>query len=312
MTPRTLQHLKRFAQQERVQAGSLIVTLLGDAVHPRGGTFWLGSLIHLLADLSINERLIRTAIYRLVKDGWLTPEPLGRRTNYRLTSTGLSRIEQASQRIYAPHSPPWDGYWRMWMLAPDMSPKDKDALRKALQWQGFGTWQNQVFIHPGADLSSVMTMLHDEGLGRLLSRMWPLSAHTLPVNKSLPDTKVVKLAWDLEELAMRYRAFIQTYEPLLHEWRGTTLGVDTHLPQNAFLLRLLLIHDHRRLWLRDPMLPGDLLPTHWPGDIARQLCQSLYLKLRPASERHLDEWLVLADASPTRSHKWFGQRFKKC
>jgi len=311
MIPRTLQHLKRFAQQERVQAGSLIVTLLGDAIHPRGGTFWLGSLIQLLSDLSINERLIRTAIYRLVKDGWLTSEPIGRRTNYSLTSTGLSRIEQASQRIYAMHSPTWDGHWRMLVLSPDMQTKDKETLRKALQWQGFGVWQSQMFIHPVADLNEVMASLHDEGHGHLLSHIWPLTSQTLPTKRSLAHHQVVTVAWDLKELAKRYRAFVQTYEPLLKDWDPST-NDEPSRTQHAFLLRLLLIHDHRRLWLRDPLLPADLLPDAWPGETARRVCRKLYLQLREASEIHLNQHLHLADGNPTRSQKWFGQRFKKC
>ena len=56
------QRIADFRAQDRVQAGSLITTLFGDAVIPRGGRIWLGSLIRLLEPLGVNERLVRTAV----------------------------------------------------------------------------------------------------------------------------------------------------------------------------------------------------------------------------------------------------------
>jgi phenylacetic acid degradation operon negative regulatory protein len=53
-------------------------------------------------------------------------------------------------------------------------------------------------------------------------------------------------------------------------------------------VRILLIHDYRRIVLRDPRLPSGLLPPDWPGLPARALCARLYAALAPASERWLD------------------------
>ena len=71
--------IAEFRQQDRMKTGSLIVSIFGDAILPRGGRVWLGSLIRLLEPLQLNERLIRTSIFRLVKEGWLQSEALGRR-----------------------------------------------------------------------------------------------------------------------------------------------------------------------------------------------------------------------------------------
>ena len=59
-------------------------------------------------------------------------------------------------------------------------------------------------------------------------------------------------------------------------------------PELALVARLLLIHDYRRLVLRDPLVPGALLPVAWPGNTARALCAGLYLALLPGSERWMD------------------------
>ena len=51
----------QFRRQRPLRGGSLIVTLFGDAIMPRGGAVALGSLIALAAPFGLNERLVRTA-----------------------------------------------------------------------------------------------------------------------------------------------------------------------------------------------------------------------------------------------------------
>jgi phenylacetic acid degradation operon negative regulatory protein len=52
-------------------------------------------------------------------------------------------------------------------------------------------------------------------------------------------------------------------------------------------LRTLLIHEYRRVLLRDPNLPEALLPAGWPGIQARALCETLYRGLLSGSESFL-------------------------
>src|SRR5208337_3146400 len=58
-----------------LKAKSLVVTVWGDAIAPHGGAVWLSGLIRLLAPLGLNERLVRTSVYRLAQEGWLDVEP---------------------------------------------------------------------------------------------------------------------------------------------------------------------------------------------------------------------------------------------
>ena len=69
-------------QQSRVRAGALIISLFGDAVAPRGGRLWVGSLIRLLQPLGIDDRLVRTADAALL----------------RAKAMGRDRVEVAQQR----------------------------------------------------------------------------------------------------------------------------------------------------------------------------------------------------------------------
>jgi len=59
-------------------------------------------------------------------------------------------------------------------------------------------------------------------------------------------------------------------------------------PLPSFLLRTLLIHEYRKIHLRDPLLPSELLPVAWVGADAYRLCRAIYARLAPVAERHLD------------------------
>lgn len=303
-----LQHrLDEFRQQRRVQAGSLIISVFGDAILPRGGRIWLGSLIRLLEPLELNERLIRTSVFRLVKDEWLRTETFGRRADYVLTTSGRRRFEEASRHIYASHAPLWDRRWRLILVVGDLEQKVREQLRRALFWQGFGALGGDCFVHPSADLPSVLDALIAEGLGAALAVLLPLFAADSRSAQSASDADLVARAWDLGQLATAYGEFVAVYQPILDELRGDLLAELSE--QDAFLLRSLLIHDYRRLLLRDPELPEVLLPADWPGQQARLLCKELYRRLGPLSGRHLDRYFCLADGSQPAEDSTLPERF---
>lgn len=287
--------IEAFRAQRRVQATSLIITVFGDAVLPRGGRIWLGSLIRLLEPLDLNERLVRTSVFRLVKEGWLIAETVGRRSNYALAPAGRRRFEEASQQIYSSRAPLWDRRWRIILLVGEPEAKQREALRRALFWQGFGLVGGHCFIHPGAELGDALDMLTADGLGALLHQLRPLVAADFHSALAASDADLVQRAWDLDALAADYAGFIATYAPLLEQLRASTLPA--HAEEQAFLVRILLVHDYRRSLLRDPELPEVLLPADWPGHRARLLCKELYKRLEPASNRHLERHLRLADDS---------------
>jgi phenylacetic acid degradation operon negative regulatory protein len=287
--------LDDFRQQTRVQATSLIISLFGDAVAPHGGRIWLGSLIGLLAPLGLSERLVRTSVFRLAKDGWLATEAHGRRADYLLTPAGRRRFDEASRHIYASHAPLWDRRWRLILVVGELDAKERESLRRALFWQGFGVLDASTFIHPSADLGAAFDALVAEGLSPLLGKLLPLLAAESRFELSANDAGLVKRAWNLGELGDAYAGFVAAYLPILAELRR-----DRHAAiaaEEAFLLRTLLIHDYRRLLLRDPELPDVLLPGDWPGQQARLLTRELYRRLRAPSEQHLEAQLRLADGS---------------
>ena len=300
--------LERFLQKSRIQAGSLITTVFGDAILPRGGRVSLGSMIQLLQPLGANERLVRTAVYRLVKEEWLQSEALGRKTDYMLTPSGHRRFDEASRQIYAADNPGWDRRWRLILIVGELDTRLREQLRKALFWHGFGETATGSFVHPTADLENVMESLVSEGLEAVLGHLMPMVAVNSRAAHCATDIEMVQKAWNLDGLALSYEGFLQKYEPIRDAL--VACGQEDLSQENAFLIRTLLIHDVRRLLLRDPQLPESLLPAHWPGSRARHLCRDLYRKLLPLSERHLDACVRLSSGSAPNASQVVVSRFE--
>src|ERR1700739_4712994 len=99
--------LKRFRRQRPIRGGSLLITIFGDSIAPRGGVISLGSLIDLALPFGLTERLVRTSVARLAGDGWLVARREGRRSDYRLPPTGRDRFAEATSRIYGATPDSW-------------------------------------------------------------------------------------------------------------------------------------------------------------------------------------------------------------
>lgn len=275
---------------------------------PRGGRIWLGSLIALLKPLQINERLVRTAIFRLVKEGWMYSEAIGRRADYMLTPAGQRRFEETARHIYASNAPLWDRRWRLILTVGELDAKQRERLRRAFFWQGFGVLGSDCFVHPSTDLTTAFDALMTEGMSDLLKHLMPLLAADAGSDLSASDADMVQRAWNLEQLGTSYTDFATRYHPILDSLRHDVQ--DEIDDESAFLLRTLLIHDYRRLLLRDPELPDVLLPGNWPGQKARLLCKELYRRLLAPSERHIELHMKLADGKTPRVLPMLAERFQ--
>ena len=298
-----------FCRQKRLHANSLVISMFGDVVAPRGGRIWLGSLIRLLEPVGLGGARIRTAVFRLARDEWLGSEAFGRRSDVLLTRSGQTRFEEASRHVYAPLAPVWDRRWRLILGVAQLGQKDRDALRRVLYWQGFGVLRCDCFVHPSADLSAAFDALLAEGLGHLLDGLMPMLATDVSLSGAASNADLVARAWNLDQLATAYERFVATYMPSLLEIQGERNALIDE--EEAFLMRLLLIHDYRRLLLRDPELPEMLLPDGWPGQVARLLCKTLYRALLAPSERHLDLCFSTADGSRPSLIPSFCERFSE-
>ncbi len=287
--------IEQFQQQQRVRAGSLIMTVFGDAVLPRGGRIWLGSLIRLLEPLGLTERLVRTSVFRLTKEQQLRVDAQGRRAEYGLTASSRLRFQEASRRIYASHAPVWDRRWRLILVVGDLDGRPRERLRQALQSQGFGALGKECFVHPFADLGVAFDALAADGMGDIVGSLRSLLAADADTALGASDADLMACAWNLERVEESYATFVSDYLPILDDLRRDRMRRVE--PPEAFHLRVLLIHDYRHLLLSDPEFPEALLPANWPGQRARMVCRELYRRLAGPSAQYLDAHMQLADGT---------------
>src|SRR5690606_4708037 len=138
---------QRYLERHPPRAKSLVMTLFGDAIRPHGGALWLGSLIRLLAPFGINDRLVRTSVFRLAEDGWLTGRREGRRSIYTLRDSAVKRFARAYRRVYSPTYLEWSGYWTLVFASNGrLNPQTRSELRRELSWEGFSALSPIIFI----------------------------------------------------------------------------------------------------------------------------------------------------------------------
>jgi phenylacetic acid degradation operon negative regulatory protein len=269
----------QFRRQRPLRGGSLLITLFGDAIAPRGGAITLASLIELASPFGLNERLVRTAMTRLADDGWLESRREGRRSEYRLSPDGAERFAAATRQIYGVPERRWAGVWSL-VLLPTSDGRVREAAREVLGWAGFGEPAAGVFMHPALPVAEVKALLHGSpALASALVLSGTGDAQQVHV-------RLASLGWDLGDIAARYARFLRQFGPA-----AAALASPPAAPAApaaaAFALRTLLIHEYRKVHLRDPLLPAELLPVGWVGADAYALCRDVYERVAAASERHL-------------------------
>jgi phenylacetic acid degradation operon negative regulatory protein len=264
--------VSRFRRQRPLRAGSLLITILGDAIAPRGGTVTLASLIRLAQPFGITERLVRTSVGRLAKDGWLQSRRAGRQSEYLLTEHGKHRFAEATRRIYGRNPDTWDEHWTLLLVPPGAS-----RVREEMLWLGFGQIEPSLLAHPNLGVADARRQLGEIGVDGTAMLMRARS------EGREADRKLAATGWDLNELTRSYRRFVTGFNPL----QQLLAAHPVVAPETAFVIRTLLVHEYRKIHLRDPLLPRALLPTDWIGDAAYELCQRLYRGMFQAAEEHL-------------------------
>jgi phenylacetic acid degradation operon negative regulatory protein len=264
--PHPLSRIIELLKREPSRTGSIVITVFGDAIVPRGGSVWLGTLLEFFRTIDIDSGVVRTAMSRLAADGWLERQRVGRNSFYRLVKKGRQTFDAATKHIYDPQVSDWTGRFELLLIG---NGEDRDASREALKNAGFGSPLPGVWIAPSG------VPIPEE------------AAHAIRLEVSAEDDsgrRLLSESWPLDRTADAYLKFMKIFEPL----RGWIDRREPLADVDAFTARILLIHYYRRVVLRDPLLPAALLPRDWPGRAARQLCGEIYRGLLPASEQWLD------------------------
>lgn len=293
--------LADITKEQSLSGTSIIITVFGDSVSQHGGSIWLGSLIRALAPLGFSERLVRTSVFRLVNDDWLSVRKIARRSYYSFTDSGNSQFARVARRIYQAEQPKWNNGWILLLL--NLVPiEKKDELRKKLLWQGFGQLSHDLFAHHRFDEQSLDEILAETDVINNVIVLHS-EAHGLPSRHALKALAQEK--WDIAELEKKYKRFLVIFRPVL----DAMIKSNKLEPEACFLMRTLLIHEYRRILLKDHDLPVLLLPSGWPGVNARNLAVNLYARLSPGAEQFITSELESAEGALSKASPSFRERF---
>jgi len=283
METKLSQFIQHALDSQPISGTSLIISLYGDALQYRGGEVWLGSLTNLLEPMGFSDRFVRTSVFRLQKESWLDIEKIGRRSYYRISERGQNQFRHAESKIYQSEQPEWDGKWDLLLL--EAADKDeKVRLKKELSWLGFGQFNASLMAAPSNAQSDIPSLLSE--LKAAESVVYFRADY--PYNRSEKSLKeLVSSSWSLQDVAEHYHQFIVLFRPLALLLKD--LSDEQISPEQCFQLRLLLIHFYRRVVLKDPLLPDELLPVQWEGQIARHLCTNIYQRIEQAATRYVTE-----------------------
>lgn len=256
-----------------VQARSALFDVYGSYLRARGGSATIAALVRLLEPLGFGAPAIRTAVSRMVRQGWLRPLRLPGGPGYALTERAELRLDEASARIYRTRSSTWERRWHVVALEALPARGTRDRLSSSLRLLGYGpvgpaTW---IAPRPSRELADVLAT---EGV----------AARAFHAKHDGDDAELAALAWDLAGLGQDYTAFVA-------EWRPRMSAVDGSAPAEAFAASQRLLHAWRRFLFRDPGLPDELLPAGWPGTVAAEFFDQHTARLAPAADRFLDRCL---------------------
>jgi phenylacetic acid degradation operon negative regulatory protein len=233
-------------------ARSLLLTVLGEFVHPRHSSVWTATLLEALGAVGVEEKSARQALSRTASEGLLTSTRHGRRVLWELTPSGADLLDEGTRRIYGfmRERHPWDGRWLVLSLPiPESQRQLRHRLRTRLTWLGLGSPTSGLWVSPDATKSdAVHDAVHELGLD---SRAF---AWVGPASGIGDETALLTDAWELDDVEERYVAFLAAFG---------SREVDS--PGDAFVAQVEMVQAWRRFPFLDPDLPAELLDHAWPG-----------------------------------------------
>ncbi|WP_036490187.1 PaaX family transcriptional regulator [Nocardioides sp. CF8] len=250
-----------------MHARSALFDVYGDHLGTHGHVAAVADLVRLLAPLGIAAPAVRTAVSRMVSQGWLAPATVEGARGYAATTQAVRRLEESATRIYQRQPRSWDGSWQLVFVAPYADRTTRAAVLRDLPFLGYAELADRVWVSPfpRAELEATLARVG-------------ASATTAVVEDFDPADAPVQ-AWDLEALAAAYDVWMREAADRM----AADLAAHADPDEAAYAARFRLVHEWRKFLFTDPGLPSELLPTDWPGHRATAFFQVEGERLRPAA-----------------------------
>ncbi len=257
----------RVWQTPYMHARSALFDVYGDHLRTRGNQAPVAALVRMLDPVGIAAPAVRTAISRMVMQGWLEPVHVDGGRGYRATERATRRLDEAADRIYRRTVKDWDGTWHLLFVTPPDDRSARTRLRADLGFVGYAELTDNVWVSPFVRTELAFV------LGRAGARARSARATDF-------DPPPVE-AWDLGALRTAYEDWLNTASDRV----GRQLTAHHDEDQGAFAARFELVHEWRKFLFADPGLPEQLLPADWPGRAAADLFAAEAERLKPAADR---------------------------
>lgn len=265
-------------------ARSLLLTILGEYVLPRGEAVWQETLVGALVSVGYTQQAARQALARSVRDGWLETVRHGRRARVSLSDATAALLRTGARRIYAFGQPwEWDGRWLVLILrVPEERREVRHQLRTRLAWAGLGSMGGGVWLTPHVEREAELReAIREAPAAEATSFVAELGCMGTP-------TAVAAAAWDLDQVRAQYEALIEDFA-----------AIRPSSAEAFFRLQTLLVHAWRKFPFVDPDLPGELLPAGWPRRRAHDLFAGRHERWRAGAQSYFEQ--LARGRSPARA-----------
>lgn len=266
-----------------ISGRSLVVTFLGDYLCQDDSAIWMGSLIKFFESLGFNQRFVRSSVFRLKQDGWVDVKKVGRKSYYYMTSERFDEIRDANKKIYSVENLTWNGKWNV-IHIPLSTLTESNSKGKKLAKYGFGMLNKGMYIQADQGQSlqpNFQNILNEYAEATILT------GANLISHKEKNKSKFVSNTWDLDKINEDYNDFVEMFEPIWLMIKDAAINELDN--EDCFKLRLLLIHFYRRIMIRDPLLPNELLPNDWHGRNAQEITINIYQKIHLQAKTYITE-----------------------
>ncbi|MDD9719673.1 PaaX family transcriptional regulator C-terminal domain-containing protein [Sulfitobacter sp. PR48] len=234
---------------------SLMISLFGDLAQEQGTAIDGPVLSAMMTLLEVKPEAARVALHRLRNDGWVNSDKVGRISRHSLSEKGRAESAAATPRIY---STPDDGSGG-WQLVLLETAEDQTVAR--MGQLGFTPLAPRLFVGPADAVS-------------------PPGALSLP-GTTAPDWLRAQL--HTEPLVTAYANLAQTLKKLAADLPES----DTMTPLQIAVLRGLIVHNWRRLVLKNPPLPLILTDPDGPARQSHLMVADLLARFPRPSLRDL-------------------------
>jgi phenylacetic acid degradation operon negative regulatory protein len=258
-----------------MNARAALFDLYGDHLRERGGEAPISAVIRLLDALDIAAPAVRTAVSRMVRQGWLEPTRENGGPGYRLSRRAWRRLDEAAVRIFGRQDlSGWDGRWSVLLIERTNERSRRERLQRGLEYLGYRVLDGTAWVAPQGSVEAE-ALIAAEGL----------SYDEFHAEFAGDSRALVDRLYGLDSLAAAYDAWLTTAHQLVAQAEGD--GDD----RAAFATRSQLLHEWRKFLFRDPGLPPALVPPDWPGLEARRYFDAQAERLLPGARAFVDDCL---------------------